>query len=1077
VYFRVLGPIEIWAEDRRIPVGASKAQHVLAILLLASGLSVSARSIADRLWDGNPPIKERETLQVYISRLRTKLREAGDTVGLIRASRSGGYLLDVPAELVDARRFDQAVTRARTTAVSDPEAAVPLFRQAEALWGGEPLAGLAGQWADGTRHALWERRRSAVLTRIDLELMLGSDPDELVSELAALTAIGGVDQAAVGMLMRALAQAGRLADALAAFRTTRTRLRTELGAEPSPELQSIHQRILKGEPTSRHPRRRSPTDSAAGTRTSSGAASEQPAKPPDTLDRGPRRLIGREAELAAALEAIRTDLRTESDRPAIYAVDGMPGIGKTSFAIRIARLLREDCPDGQIQINFRSHHPHQSPIGPLEALRQLLDEIDAPVQDVGRAESIDALAALWRRRIRGKRLLLLLDDVLDLEQVECLLPTSPGAVVLLTSRRQLGTVSGLRERSLSTLPDEAMRALLAEITERGFTADADVEPLKRFTAHCGGVPLAITVAAAHLRKRPNWALGDLVARLDAPGHRSADDQITGPVDSAFSLSFYSLPAHLRTLLCRLAGHPGPDIGLAAAAALARSDATSTDLAMDALVEHRLVEENTRHRYRLHDLIREFALDRAWHEQTLDDVENAVHRAFLLYLHTAERAGRTLYPYYPDVDTDSQKLSITRPAESVDIAIDVDTRKSVRAWLDLEYANLSAILDFASAHGWRRPPTSLLHVLAGHLDRRGHWREAIQLLRKAATAASSGSTESTDGAEDFATVAQIHTDLAAFYARVGEFDEALAHAGEAVAVWTVNGHRYGQAEAMLHTGRIHWLAGRRTEAVEDFRAAAEMFGSVGAPDRRATAEYHLGIGLFELGQLSEAFECVQRVLRAVVALDDGELRCDVLINLGKMHLIADECDAAMAYFHQAQPLAADYGDPQCLVALATNIGAVHRRRGQADLALASFREALALARAGADHRNEVEILVEAGGAHTDLGNHGIAVRQLGRALRLAEEGGDPLQIARVYLATGILQQRQGDHTAALACFTKALAESEAARAPLDQAHALRAMGELLALEEPTAGRRLLAQAKALYQRLGLTRAASAMAPSR
>ncbi|WP_370367687.1 BTAD domain-containing putative transcriptional regulator [Catenulispora sp. GP43] len=1068
----MLGPVEIWDQDRCIPVGASKAQHVLAILLLASGLSVSTGSIADRLWDGNPPIKERETLQVYISRLRTKLREAGDTVGLIRANRSGGYLLDVPAELVDARRFDQAVTRARSTAVSDPEAAVSLFRQAEALWGGEPLAGLVGQWADGTRRALWERRRSAVLTRIDLELRLGSDPDELVSELAALTAIGGVDQAAVGMLMRALAQAGRLADALSTFREARKRLRSEIGADPNPELRFLHQRILKGELAPRSPRRSGTHGPAGGSQTGSGAAVDQSEKPPDNLDRGPRYLVGRETELADVLAAVRTDLGSGSSGPSIFAIDGMPGIGKTSFAVRIAHLLRDDCPDGRIQINFRSHHPHQSPIGPLEALRQLLDEIGAPVQDVGRAESVDALSALWRRRIYGKRLLLLLDDVQSLEQVECLLPTAPGAAVLLTSRRQLGTMSGLRQRSLSTLPDEAAHALLADITERSFAAEVDAEALGRFTAHCGGLPLAITVSAAHLRKRPNWKLGDLVARLDTPGHRSADDQITGPVDSAIALSFYSLSAQLRTLLCRLAGHPGPDIGLPAAAALAQSDATGTDLALDALVEHHLIEETTRHRYRLHDLIREFALDRAWHEQTLDDVEDAVHRTFLLYLQTAERAGRTLYPSEPASHNTSQPQSIAEPADLAGVAIDVDSRKSVRAWLDLESANLTAILEFASAHGWRGPTTSLLHILAGHLDRRGHWREAIELLRKAATDVPDLQSASTDPSEDFATAAQIHTDLAAFYARAGELEKALTHATAAVTIWTVNKHPYGQAEATLHSGRIHWLSGRRTEAVEDFRVAAEMFGGLGAPERRATAEYHLGIGLFELGQLDAAFECMQRVLSAASALGDAELRCDVLINLGKMHLIADECDVAMAYFHQAQPLAAESGDPQCLAVLATNIGAVHRRRGQADLALASFRQALAWSRSGADHRNEAETLVEAAVAHADLGNSGIAARQLSRALHLAEESEDPLQSSHVHLATGILHQRGGDRTAALDCYTTALAEAESAQAPLDQAHALRAIGELLAPEEPTASRRYLARAKDLYQRLGLHRAASA-----
>ncbi|NUR26600.1 MAG: tetratricopeptide repeat protein [Catenulispora sp.] len=1055
VYFRVLGPVEIWEEDRLIPVGTLKAQCVLAILLLESGSTVSARSLADRLWDGEPPLKERETLQAYISRIRGRLREAGDAVGLIRASRAGGYALDVPAEVVDARKFDLAVTRARA-AVSDPEAAVSMFREAEALWGGEPLAGIPGQWAEGTRRALWERRRSAVLTRIDLELRLGGDPDDLVSELAALTAIGGVDQAAVGLLMRALSRAGRLADALAAYQHARTRLREELGADPGPELRAVHRGILSGEPVPAPVRRAVVAAGQPG-----GVASRS--TPLNTLDRDPRHLVGREAELAALLAAVRADLAAGG--VALYAIDGMPGIGKTSLAVRAAHLLGGECPDGQIQINFRSHHPHQAPIGALEALRQLLYEVGAQASDVGRADSTDALAALWRRHIQGKHVLLLLDDVHDLEQVECLLPTSPGSVALLTSRRRLNPVSGLRQHPLRTLPEVAARSLLAAITERDFADDA--EALDRFIARCGGLPLAITVSAAHLRNRPSWSLADLVARLSRPEHRSADDQITGPVDTAIALSYFSLTHRQRTLLCRLAGHPGPDIGLPAAAALAQAGLTATDLALDHLVEHHLLEETARHRYRLHDVVREFALDRAWHERTLDDVEEAVRRAFDFYSRTAERAERRLWPSSAGGAGNGKPTA----AEAIDDAVVLESREAVRGWLDQESANLTAILDFATAQGWKHQAASLLHVLAGHLDRRGHWREALELLHRAAEGAPPDGVGDSSG---FIAAAQVQTSLAALHTRTGEFERALAHARTALDIWSANQHDSGRAEATLHTGRIHWLAGRREEAAEAFTAAADMFGRVQAPDRKANAEYHLGIVLFELGRLDEAFTWEQRVLAAASELADSELRSEALINLGEMHLLADECDTAMAYFHLAQPLAAALGDRQCLAVLATDIGAVHRRRGQCDLALASFHDALVLARSAADQRNETATLIQAAVAHIALGNGGIAARQLRRAERLAAEGRDPLLIARVHLATGLLHQHEGTLDAALESFTAALAEAESAQAPLDQAHALRAIGELLAPRDPAAGRSYLKRAEAGYRRFGRRGAALAAA---
>ncbi|MBW8802368.1 MAG: tetratricopeptide repeat protein [Catenulisporales bacterium] len=976
-----------------MPLGPLKEQLILAILLLESGTSVSARSLADRLWDGEPPATERETLQSHISRLRSRLRAAGDTVGLIRTSRAGAYVLDVPPDVVDARQFDQALTRARATAASDPEAAVALFRQAEALWGGEPLAGLTGQWADGTRRALRERRRSALLARADLELRLGGDPDDLVSELSAWTAVGGVDQAAVGLLMRALARAGRLADALAAYQNARHRLHTELGAVPGPELRTLHRRILNGEPASSPTRRASTV--AVGTGASGQQGTGQSAPPPNTLDRDPSSLVGRETELAALLAAVRADIKSSAGGVALFALDGMPGIGKTSLAVRAAHLLAP------------------------EALRLLLDEIGAPAREVERAESVDALSALWRRRVHGKRILLLLDDVRDLNQVERLLPTAPGSAALITSRRRLSGLSGLRQHSLRTLPDEAARALLADITERDFADDLDA--LGRFTARCAGLPLAITVSAAHLRKRPSWSLGDLVARLAQPGHRSADDQITGPVDAAIALSYYS---------------------------------------MDALVEHHLIEETARHRYRLHDLIREFALDRAWHEETLDDVEEAVHRAFDLYVRTAERGDR-IRRSAPTPDR-----APATPTEPIDTLVPVNSREDLRAWLDREAANLTAILAFAAAHNWPHQAPSLLHVLAGHLDRRGHWREAIDLLhRTIETLASSPRPDGTGDRVALVTAARVQTDLAALYTRTGELDQALAHARSALAVYTKDKDQYGRAEATLQTGRIHWLAGRRPEAVKAYRAAAAAFGRVEAPERRANAEYHLGIGLFELGRLDAAFRCVRRALAAVSELGDPGLRCDVLINLGEMHLRVDERDIAMTHFEQARPLAEALGDPQCLAVLATGVGTVHRRSGRYELALAALADALALSGAGADRRNETQVLVQVAMAHIALGKEGTAARQLRQALRLAQDGEDPLQKAHVHLAIGALHLRGGNRRAALDSYTTALSEAESAQALLDQAHALRAIGELLAPEEPAESRRYLTRAEAVYQRLG------------
>ena len=453
MYFRVLGPIELWNDGREFPAGTLKEQHVLAILLLEAGRVVSAATLAERIWDDRPPVRARETLQVYVSRLRGRLKAAGGQPDLISNSAAGGYRLEVPAEQVDFRRFEELILRARVAAGKpDPELArAALLREAENLWRGEALGGVAGPWADAIRQALEERRRNAVLTRIELDLRLGGHADDLISELIALTGTGSIDQSAVGLLMRALSDAGRQDEALAAYRRVQRRLRVELGADPRVELQTLHQRILRGE---------------SGLITG-GAMQLAPAAPaPDTIERDPLHLVGREAELHDVLSAIEHDLRTVSG-VTLYALDGMPGVGKSTLAIRAAHRLRSHCPDGALQLNFRTHHPHQRPLEYREALTQLLEDIATPAAELERAATVDALSrALWRRRSSGRRLLLLLDDVTSAEQITALLPATPGSIVLITSRHRLTGLGDARHHTVRLLSDEAAQSLLERITDR-----------------------------------------------------------------------------------------------------------------------------------------------------------------------------------------------------------------------------------------------------------------------------------------------------------------------------------------------------------------------------------------------------------------------------------------------------------------------------------------------------------------------------------------------------------------------------------------------------------------------------------
>src|SRR5579859_986706 len=246
--FRVLGPVEVWAAGQPCDLGPGRVRRVLAILLLNPRTIVPAETLIDRLWDEDPPPKARESLSVYVARLRASLRAAvGDGVRL--AGRASGYVLDVEPETVDVHLFRRLRRQAGAMASDgDYEEAARALREADGLWRGQALAGIRGDWVARMRDSLEEERRAAVLERVECELELGRHAD-LVGELRGLVAQYPFDETFVAHQMTALYGCGRPADALSLYRDFRGRLVEEQGTEPGPVLSELHQRILRRDPT------------------------------------------------------------------------------------------------------------------------------------------------------------------------------------------------------------------------------------------------------------------------------------------------------------------------------------------------------------------------------------------------------------------------------------------------------------------------------------------------------------------------------------------------------------------------------------------------------------------------------------------------------------------------------------------------------------------------------------------------------------------------------------------------------------------------------------------------------------
>lgn len=1005
--FCLLGPVTIWDQEHGYTAGTWKEQGVLAILLMERGRPVPAQTLAERLWDDQLPNKPRETLQAHISRVRRRLRTLGDHIELIKGGRAG-YQMNVSAEQVDALRFEQLVSKAAATAEAHP--ARDLLRQAESLWNGEPLAGIDGAWAEATRRMLKDKRHAALLRRLELDIRLGDRKDEVIVELAALESGGRTNQRVVGLLMQALDAAGRLEDALAVYEQARIRLREESGADLRPELRVLHVQLLNG--------------TAGSTPTSKNRSSS--ATPVRALDLDPAFLAGREAELAELVREVTTDLRSGSG-VAVVAVDGMAGIGKSAFITRAAHSLSARCPDGALQIKLRTHDPHQPPLDPQRALIQLLDMIATPTRELGHADSIASLAAIWRRRTSGRRLLVVLDDVQDAAQIEPLIPTAPGTIVLITSQRRLSGLSNIRQHTLGLLPDAAVLELLGHITGQTFVAGD--EAAEQFIRRCGGLPLAVTLAAAHLRARPLWTLNDLVSRLSVASRALADDPLTGPVRTAFALSYQALQPELQTLLHRVAVHPGYDVSLPAATALAGAGITETAVRLDALVDHRLIEQTGPHRFRVHDLLREYLLSSGAESQNTDD-ETALGRVYDFYQTAAARADHAAHPH---------RRFLNYPAPSAPVnGLELETADQARDWLDSEHQNLTAITTHARQHRQHHRIGLLPHVLVQHLDRRGHWRQAMEIVNHLLR---SDPREPSTTAN--ATKARLLTDQAALFIRVDELDNALNSADAALSAWNDSHDVYGQADVYIQQGRIHSIAGRPPQAIEAYRAAADLYERIGDRSRLAVAEYQWGIIVFVQGHHTDGFAHAQRALDLARGSHDAAVQCDVLTNLGEMHRLAGHHDQALAHLQEAQTLAERLGDPLNTAVLGNNIGALYDSAGDHQQALASFRAALELFRVIGDHRNEIDSLVSLASTHTRLGQHETALAELHDATTLARQMHDQPRQSQVCLAFGNVYAAKGDHSLALPYYQSALALARQATAPLDEARAHRALGEVMA----------------------------------
>ncbi|MGE5136256.1 MAG: tetratricopeptide repeat protein [Gemmatimonadota bacterium] len=1029
--FRVLGPTELWSDGEQCDLGSAKVRSVLAILLLTPRAIVPAETLIDRLWDTDPPPKARESLSVYIARLRSSLREAaGDGVRL--AGRANGYVLDLDPETIDLFQFRRLRRQADALIASGENGhAAVLLREADGLWRGQALAGIRGDWVARMRGSLEEERRAAILERVGCELALGKHA-ALVGELHGLLAQYPLDETFIAHQMTALYRSGRPGDALSLFRETRDRLVEEQGTEPGPALSALHQRILNADPQLAAPLASQPP----------GLAPQPDELPPETAE-----FVGRSEELALLTGAA-------GDSPQIHVIEGMPGAGKTALAVQAARLVAGRYPDGLFYLNLRTHDPGSRALDAAEALHRLLRMLSVPPAQI--PDTPGERAALWRAQLSRRRAVVILDDAARHDQVRPLLPAAGQCLILITARRRLPGLAGARVLSLDVLsPGDAAR-LFTTLAGPGRAPDQD--EVASAVGLCGRLPLAIQLTAGRLAQGPALGVAGLIEELSQSPARLGSTGAAGrEVMSAFELSYRALEADHRRFFRCLGASPCAQVSLQAAAALSGGTLAETEKAVTALLDHHLLIQDQAGQYRFHDLIREFAAARAAQDDSAFDRRKAVSRLLDYYLAAADQADRVLLPFRHRLP-----VSVAHPPAAVPA---LGTQEDAAGWLDAEWRNVLQAAQFAGRHERKRQCADLAHALAGYVDIKGYWEEAI--------AAHTLALQACRDLADPARIAQASLELSVMSQQTGRQDATLELAEDAAAIYRSLADPRGLAEALDQIGLVNQRAARYREALAYFREARTLYED--AADRHGIADTlsHSGIACWQLGRHPDGMRHLEEAQERYRDAGDRRGEAKTLNNLGKMQLHSGLHRDALSSFRTSLDIFEAIGGEQNQAILHHNIGNVHHYKGSYEEGLAEYRRALAMYRIIGDLPNEADVLVDIGSIYQDAGCHDEALAHYQKAGMIAGEAGNRSAQIVALRGTADVHRESGRCAEALASYDDALRLARDVGDPYEEAKILEGIAEThLSAQKPHTARIILTQALDIFERLGVPEAESA-----
>jgi DNA-binding SARP family transcriptional activator/tetratricopeptide (TPR) repeat protein len=1015
--FGLLGPLAVSHHGKAINVTAGRQRVVLAALLFSPGQVLARDDLTEMLWGPHPPPSARVAVQNYVMRLR---RILGDGASRI-STWPGGYAIDVAPGELDLHRAAALLAATRDASATGAwHLAADRAGQALALWRGQPLADVPSEELsrrEGPRLA--ELRLQALELRIDAELHLG-DHASAIGELRHLAGTHPLRERFHELLVRALHRDGRRADALAAYQDARRVLIAELGVEPGEELRKLHAQVLSGR---------------NGTAVHDGARLHDDTAVPRQLPASVPHFTGRETELAKLSAGVQTAAAERPGVVMIRAVDGMAGVGKTALAVHGAHRVAARFPDGQLYVNLRGYDPER-PMPPADALAGFLGALGVPGPEM--PAGLDERAARFRGLVAGRRMLIVLDNASDAEQVRPLLPAARGCAVIVTSRDKMpGLVArdGAVRVELDLMPAGEAVALLESLI--GPRAKAEPSATATLAARCCGLPLALRVAAELAVSRPQITLTSLSAELADQQRRldllDAGGDSRTAVRAVFSWSCRHLDAETARAF-RLSGlHPGPDLDVYAVAALAQTTAGRAAWLLRRLDQVHLIQWRAEPgRHALHDLLRDFAAEQAMAQDGADACHAAMTRLLDYYARATATAVRTLHPAERGLWPDGPPGVAEVPP--------LDNPASARAWLDAERPVLAAVAAFAANHGRTSHALHFSMALYRYLDTGGHYPAAIEIH--------TGAYQAAHRAGDLAGEAAALSSLGVVAWRQGRYAEATSCLQQVLALCSANGDKVAEARALQRLGLVDFTQGNYEQATARYQGALARWRQAGDQAGEGRALGSLGGAAWRQGRYDLAREHLQQALALHREVGDPTGESEAMGTLAIIALRQGHYRAAADQFRDALALCLQTGNRIGEADALTYLGITTLRAGDHQQAADHLRTALDLSRQTGDRPTEAYVLAAQGELALRQHDYQMAERQFRHALDLFLKLGDLAGQAQglnglggTLLATGWPGHAHARHTAALTLARQIGDPDQEAHANDGLGHSFRALGDL------------------------------------